>query len=66
MFSTTKVATASLVCFVSVCAAAETRIDEAARLSKLTLSAMECANWAPTGDETQRLGEIGIDAGWAG
>jgi hypothetical protein len=42
------------VCFGSAQVIAETRIEEAVRLSKLTLSAIECAILARNGDETQR------------
>ena len=42
---------------------AENRVNEAVRLSKLALSAMECANFAPNDAEAGRLGEIGISAG---
>lgn len=51
------------VCLCSVQGSAETRVEEAVQLSKLTLSAMECANFAPNDAEAGRLGEIGINAG---
>jgi hypothetical protein len=51
------------VCCGSVQAFAETRGEEAIRLSKLTLSAIECSILAGDGNESQRLGEVGIAAG---
>jgi hypothetical protein len=50
-------------CLCSPQSFAEDRVNEAVRLSKLTLSAMECANFAPNDAEAGRLGEIGIGAG---
>jgi hypothetical protein len=50
-------------CLCSLRGVAESRVNEAVRLSKLTLSAMECANFAPDDAEAGRLGEIGINAG---
>jgi hypothetical protein len=44
-------------------AIAETRVEEVVRLSKLTLSAMECANLASNDADSQRLAEVGISAG---
>jgi hypothetical protein len=42
---------------------AETRIDEAVRLSKLALSAMECSMLAPDKVDAQRLAKIGLASG---
>jgi hypothetical protein len=42
---------------------AETRGDEAARLSALTISAMECSFLSNDDHESQRLRDIGIAAG---
>jgi hypothetical protein len=39
---------------------AETRIDEAVRLSKLSVSAMECSMFAPDKADAQRLAKIGL------
>jgi hypothetical protein len=50
-------------CLSSPQAFAENRVNEAVRLSKLTLSAMECANFAPNDEEAGRLSEIAISAG---
>jgi hypothetical protein len=50
------------ICFASV-TIAETRIDEAVRLSKLALSAMECSMLAPDKFDAQRLAEIGLASG---
>ena len=52
----------SICLFVSQ-AVAETRMEEAVRLSKLTLSAMECANLATNEGDSQRLSEVGLTAG---
>jgi hypothetical protein len=50
------------ICFASV-TIAETRIDEAVRLSKLTLSAIECSILAPDKADAQRLAEVGLASG---
>jgi hypothetical protein len=57
------VSTVICVCLNAPHASAETKVEEAVRLSKLTLSAMECANYAKDGAEAQRLASIGIAAG---
>ena len=49
--------------FGSVQVAAETRGDEAVRLSKLTISAIQCSILASDTNEAARLGDIGITAG---
>jgi hypothetical protein len=49
--------------FATLPAFAETRVEEAVRLSKLTLSAMECANLAVNDADSQRLQEVGMSAG---
>jgi hypothetical protein len=51
------------LCLSTTHASAETKVEESVRLSKLTLSAMECANYASDGAEAQRLANIGIAAG---
>lgn len=50
------------VCIVST-TVAETRIDEAVRLSKLALSAMECSMLAPDKADARRLAKIGLTSG---
>jgi hypothetical protein len=50
------------ICFASV-TTAETRIDEAVRLSKLAPSAMECSILAADKADAQRLAEIGLASG---
>jgi hypothetical protein len=42
---------------------AATRVEEAVRLSKLTLSAMQCAHLATDSAEAQRLADVGVAAG---
>jgi hypothetical protein len=49
--------------FATLPAFAENRVEEAVRLSKLTLSAMECANLAANDADSQRLQEVGMSAG---
>jgi hypothetical protein len=51
------------VCLCLAQAFAETQVEEAVRLSKLTISAIECSVLASDGNEAQRLGEIGFAAG---
>jgi hypothetical protein len=54
---------ALLLAFATLPAIAETRVEEVVRLSKLTLSAMECANLAPNDADSRRLEEVGLSAG---
>ena len=49
-------------CFVST-TVAETRVDKAVRLSKLSLSAMECSILATDKADAQRLAKIGLASG---
>jgi hypothetical protein len=49
--------------FATLPAFAETRVEEVIRLSKLTLSAWECANLAANEADSQRLEEVGMTAG---
>jgi hypothetical protein len=51
------------ICLFASHAVAQSRVDEAIRLSKLTLSAMECANLAPSEADFQRLFEVGLSSG---
>jgi hypothetical protein len=52
-----------LVVFGAWQAIAETRIEEAVRLSKLTISAIQCSQLADDDNEAQRLSAMGIAAG---
>lgn len=52
-----------MACLGSVQAKAETNTEEVIRLSKLTLSAMECSHFSKEEEEANRLGLIGIEAG---
>jgi hypothetical protein len=42
---------------------AATKVEDSVRLSKLTISAMECVKFTKDGAEAQRLADIGITAG---
>jgi hypothetical protein len=54
---------ATVLCFCISPTQAATKAEDAVRLSKLTISAMECANFTKDGVEAQRLADIGIAAG---
>ena len=51
------------VCIGSTHTFAETRAEEAIRLSTLTVSAIECSVLSSDSSDAKRLGEIGIAAG---
>jgi hypothetical protein len=58
--------TASVFVFVvliSTTALSETHVEDAIKLSQLTLSAMECANYTDDNKEFNRLFDLSIDSG---